>query len=375
MSDVKIFAMYLPQFHEIKENSRFWGKGFTDWVGVKNSRPQFCGHNQPRVPLGGQYYDLSQKESIARQCSLAREYGIHGFAIYHYWFNDQTNLLTRPSEIILNHPDLDIRFCFAWDNTSWVRTWSRIRGNDWFPGGDYDKKRNKKTKEVLVPYELGGKTQWKNHFEYLLPFFKDSRYEKQENKPCFLILNPDRRIMEMSAYWEMLARKSGFGGINFIYRWDPVYWKQNRLIINRQFYIYEPVTSGWNGLCARCIDRARRELGIKEIKKYSYDRIWRRIIRRAERNKEPSAVYGAFVDYDDSPRRGVNGRVVTGGTPDKFERYMERLLQISRNQGKEYLFLTAWNEWGEGAYLEPDERWGYGYLEAFRRAAGGDKDI
>lgn len=118
-----IIAFYLPQFHTIPENDEWWGKGFTDWVNVKNARPLFGGHMQPRIPLNTNYYDLSTVEAIRWQTSLAREYGVDGFCIYHYWFNGKL-LLEKPAEILLANNDIDISFCFSWANEPWARTWT-----------------------------------------------------------------------------------------------------------------------------------------------------------------------------------------------------------------------------------------------------------
>lgn len=368
MIKTKIFAMYLPQYHEIKENSLFWGEGFTDWVSVKNSKPLFEGHKQPRVPLNENYYDLSRMENIKWQCDLAKKYGIDGFAIYHYWFNEKDNLLTRPSEIILENTDINIKYFFAWDNTSWVRTWSRIRGNDWFPSGDKIIGKEKNGKEVLVQYSLGDKIHWKKHYDYLSHFFRDDRYEKRENKPVFMILNPDDGILEMEEYWNQLAVQDGFGGIHVIYRWDPIHLKSKAMIANKPKYIYEPSISGWGDLGHRIRERLLREFGKDKLKKYNYDGIWEKIIKYAEKNAQKTMSYCAFVDYDDTPRRGAKGRIVLGGTPEKFQSYFAQLLKLSLEQKKEYLFITAWNEWGEGAYLEPDVERKYEYLKAIREA-------
>ena len=143
-NDVKVLAMYLPQYHEVEENSRFWGKGFTDWVSVKKATPLYEGHYQPEVPLNNNYYDLSRKESIKWQIDLAKKYGVYGFGIYHYWFSDEKQLLTKPAELILENKDLDIPFFFAWDNASWRRTWSKFRGNAWAPMEDAANKEEKK---------------------------------------------------------------------------------------------------------------------------------------------------------------------------------------------------------------------------------------
>lgn len=365
MTDVKVFAMYLPQYHETQENSQFWGKGFTDWVSVKNATPLFLGHRQPQVPLDNNYYDLSNVESIRWQARLARKFGVSGWGIYHYWFNSEQKSLTKPAELLLEHQDIDIPFFFAWDNASWKRTWSKIKGNAWSPLND---KAVKDGPEILIEYKLGGVEDWKKHFDYLLPYFKDTRYVKHNNKPIFLIYNFSKDIMNMQEYWNDLAIQSGFDGVEVIYSFNPLHGIPKSV----KKFKYEPLYSGWGNLS----DRARRLLLKKsedkqsEIKKYSYDEIWDRLLSNAEKSHDPNMYYGAFVGYDDSPRRGEKGRAVVDATPEKFQKYLSRLISICENKSKPFIFLTAWNEWGEGAHLEPDNIDQYSYLEAYSRAIG-----
>lgn len=361
----KVFAMYLPQYHEVEENSKFWGKGFTDWIGVKNNRPLYESHRQPRVPVNKNYYDLTDVEAIRWQCELARNAGIDGFGIYHYWFNENQNLLDTPPRLLLENEDIDISYFFSWDNTSWIRSWSKIKGNDWFPNGE--KGGDKSTPQVLVQYELGWEKQWMKHFKWLLPFFNDVRYEKKDNKPLFMILNPSEGVIKMATYWERLACENGFSGMNFIFRKDAVHIKDNELIKGYDSYKYEPSTSGWSGFVPRVVNRLSRGLGREKLKRYDYNHIWKKIIKYASRSNE-SMYYCGFVDYDDTPRRGSKGRIVEGMTPEKFYRYLNELYKISVKQGKDYMFITAWNEWGEGAYLEPDEDNKMEILNAVKRA-------
>ncbi len=358
----KIFAMYLPQYHEIPENSEFWGEGFTDWVGVKKASPLYKGHIEPREPESGYYYDLSKKEDVAWQVSLAKEYGIDGFGIYHYWFNDEKNLLTKPAEIILNNRELDLPFFFAWDNGSWKRTWSKISGgNDWAPLQDKEQKKDGPV--ILIPYELGGEKEWENHFNWLLPFFKDSRYEKPDNKPLFLIYNYSSDLLPMVEFWNDLAVKNGFNGIRVIFRHD----KLKNIPAELEKFNYEPQFSGWNSFYRRLKNKIYKTMGITKTKIYSYDKIWKKILRGAKKYGKDDILSGAFVSYDDTPRRGENASIVKGDTPSKFENYLKRLADISKENGKEYIFLTAWNEWGEGAKLEPDKTFGREYLAAVKR--------
>ena len=362
--NTKVFAMYLPQYHVIPENSKFWGEGFTDWISVQKSVPLFEGHVQPKIPLNNYYYDLSKLEDIRKQVRYASQYGVSGWGIYHYWFNNDQNLLTKPAALILNNKDLDINFFFAWDNTSWKRTWSKIAGNDWAPIQDKSVKNEKKGQEVLVEYRLGNKKDWKKHFDYLLPFFKDNRYEKHNNKPVFIIMRYSKDIVEMSRYWNELAKENGFEGIETIYSYNPFHGIKNDVCK----FTYEPLYSGWGTIWDRMKRFVFRNHVQKGVKKYNYDVTWKRIIKHAEKCKDHNLFYGAFVNYDDTPRRGEKGKVIVGGTPLKFGKYLARLIEICEHQGKAYIFLTAWNEWGEGAVLEPDEENGFSYLDEYKKA-------
>lgn len=367
----KIIAMYLPQFHEIPENNEFWGKGFSDWVTVKKAKPLFKGHDQPKVPLNGNYYDLSQKESIKWQAELAKKYGVYGFGIYHYWFNNDKNLLTKPAEIILENKDIDINYFYCWDNASWARSWSNVAGNDWAPLQEKKVDPEHKGKKILIPYILGKEPDWKNHFDYLLPFFKDDRYIKVEGKPIFALYNYSPSIEPMCKYWDQLAKENGFKGIYFIF--NHVF--DFHIPENYNQYIYQPLNASWrNRLSIRkIIYKGLEILGYKGLETYPYDGVWRNILRDARKNKHPNWYLGAFVRYDDTPRRGKKGKIITGATPDKFKKYISNLLKISKQQKKKFIFLTAWNEWGEGAYMEPDTESGYAYLEALKSALDENK--
>lgn len=123
---MKIFTMYLPQFHRTLENDAWWGEGFTDWVSTKNVAPLFSGHVQPRIPLNSNYYDLTEKETMKWQAELMHQYGIDGMCIYHYWFKDGRKVLEKPAENLLKWKDIDMPFCFYWANESWARSWSNV---------------------------------------------------------------------------------------------------------------------------------------------------------------------------------------------------------------------------------------------------------
>ena len=371
MKDTKIIANYLPQYHEIPENNMWWGKGYTDWNATKKATPLFKGHIQPKVPEDENYYDLSNIENIRWQAELAREYGVYGFGIYHYWFSSDLKLLQKPAELILGDKSIDINYMFIWDNASWKRTWSNVKGgNDWAPLYE-DKNQTNSGNGLLAELIYGDESEWKKHFDYLLPFFLDSRYIRtEEGKPLFMFFNMDKDmdvLIKMTSYWNQLAVEAGLPGLAFAGKTN-----YHKISIFDYEVDYEPGQHGWayNSFIKKVFARALFELQ-KKIKTphiLNYDRIWKRIIRHVAKCNDKKHLFSAFVNYDDTPRRGKNGRIVMGGTPEKFKAYMKEFISISRRKNKEFAFITAWNEWGEGAYLEPDNIYGKSYLKALKTA-------
>ena len=360
----KVIVNYLPQYHVIPENNRWWGDGFTDWVAVKKSYPLYSGHYQPRIPLNGNYYSLDNVDTIRWQADLANEYGIYGFGIYHYWFSSKMQLLQKPAEIIRDTYDININYLFLWDNTSWTRTWSKKRLiNDWAPDFDASKKDNTDD-GVLAEIYYGNEKDWKIHFDYLLTFFKDRRYIKIDNKPLFVFFQPHNdfpTIKKMVAYWDKLAKENGFNGIICLTKEN---WRKENLEYKIR---YSPFSANYffDALSNKISNMFWSKM--KHIRFSDYDKAWEKIIKDAKKADDKTFLSG-FVDFDDSPRRGVKARIMKGGSPEKFVRYIEELLRISQKQKKEYVFLTAWNEWGEGAYLEPDQNYEYAYLEELKNA-------
>ena len=361
----KVIAMYLPQYHEIPENNEFWGEGFTDWITTQNANPLFKGHEEPRVPLGNTYYDLSKEEAIIWQSSLALKYGVEGFAVYHYWFNNEKNLLTKPAELIRDSDEVKINYFLAWDNASWVRSWSNVNGNSWAPMAE--KKIDKQGRTVLIPYIIGSEKDWENHFNYLILHFQSPKYIKVNNKPVFIIFNFDSQVKSMCAYWETLAQENGFAGMHFIIKKDK---KNNPIPSSYYQFKYEPLNSGWAFSFLFRMERKLRKIFKlhPRLHIYSYKKIWRQIINNARKETQQNMYHGAFVQYDDTPRRGKGGTLTLGENPDVFQKELATLIEINDKQSKDFIFLTAWNEWGEGAYLEPDTQWRYAFLEALQHA-------
>ena len=371
---LKIIAFYLPQFHSIKENDKWWGKGFTEWTNVKKAVPLYPGHDQPRIPLNDNYYNLLNDDTKIWQANLAKKYGVYGFCYYHYWFKGK-KLLEKPAEQMLKNKSIDLPFCFCWANENWSRNWD---------GGN---------REIIVKQDYGEKKDWEEHFQYLLTFFKDSRYITVNGKPLLVIYKPDliNSIYEMVSYFKKRIVEEGFPGICLAFQF-PTYYMDvfYRDDIFDYMIEFEPVFSRNNIVrhSSKKIEIVRKFFGEKTITKYRnsknqlkhtfakphhlsmffYDEAWEKILNQKWNNK---LLPGTFVDWDNTPRN-KHGVVYSGFTIEKFEDNIKKLVKRAYQENKPMLFINAWNEWGEGAYLEPDERYGYRKLEAIRSALNGD---
>lgn len=366
---MKTIAFYLPQYHEIPENNVWWGEGFTEWTNVRKAKPLFEGHYQPRVPLNENYYCLlDENKTFRAQIEMAKKYGVYGFCMYHYWFNGKL-LLEKPMEKWLEDKTLDFPFCICWANENWTNGWVSSEN------------------KILIGHDFGDRQDWINHFNYLLPFFRDERYIRVDGKPLVGIYVPDlmgESLPEFIQCWRELAEQNGLGGLTIFYQsvraflnpkcdkslcdygieFQPGFSKvrnQSKLaqwkikvipfiskMLQQKFHIY--------------LHRKKKRCLVLD-----YDEMWQKII-----NTMPTAenVFpGAFVDWDNTCRKGNNGDLFNGASPEKFEKYMTIQIERARKvYKKDYLFLFAWNEWGEAGYMEPDQKFGYGYLEALKKA-------
>lgn len=344
----KILALNLPQFYETEENNKWWGKGYTEWTSVKRAVPLYKGHVQPKVPLNNNYYDLSKVETIQWQAELAKKYGLNGFVYYHYWYEGR-HLLEKPCEILVKHPEINIEYCFCWANHSWTRAWD---------GKDH---------EILIAQTYGGKEEWKKHLNYLLPFFEDPRYIKIDNKPVLFIYKPRDLddAEERIEYWNSELIKRGFAGI-YIVEYISTFNPEPSIPFSQAVYEDEP-----NFSCRfeiSNINKLKRVICKKlKITDYQdYDKLWELTLKKSRTYDGRKIVLGGMPQWDNSPRRGKNSRVIRGSSPAKFEKYFYQLLTSKRTDDSGIIVLNAWNEWGEGAILEPTEQDGYGYLEAIK---------
>ena len=369
---MKIIPLYLPQFHTIPENDEWWGKGFTEWVNVREAKPLFEGHNQPRVPLNNNYYDLSDIETLKWQCRIAKEYGIYGFCMYHYWFNGHL-LLEKPMEMLLAHPEIDIKYCISWANHDWTDAW----------------KASNRQPKVLIAHNFDDEKDWVDHFNYLLPFFKDPRYMTENNKPLMVIYIPNiiRKLKKMLDVWSQMARDNGFDGLTFIYQsaassfdnsWDhslfdygvemnPGYVGLANRQKNSSFF---PKLMKYSHEIKRFLHIRRSLLPqkkITEVSKADYDYTWQRILELRPISNAPKMIPCAFTDWDNTPRHKERGYLFQGVSPDKFKSYFKQLIDNTKKfYDTDMIFVFAWNEWAEGGYLEPDEKNGFAFLEAIK---------
>lgn len=344
--------MYLPQFHRVPENDEWWGEGFTDWVAVKAAAPIYEGHQQPREPLHNNYYDLSDQNTMMWQADLMHQYGIDGQCFYHYYFENGRKILEKPAENLLRWKHIDMPFCFCWDVGRWVRTWSNVHGNVW--ADTFEEKGSKEGKAVLLDQKFGGKEDWQRHFEYLYPFFADERYIKVDDKPVFILHNPSSIycLKEMMAYWKALARQRGLPGIyvigsNLKYQISGV----DAILLHSPHMFW----------------KLQKDSTKAELAFFDYEETWNRIVRTMPSSR-CRTYYMGITNYDDTPRRGKRGIVAHNFSVVKFYEYLCKLYRKSISLGNEFVFINAWNEWGEGMYLEPDMEIGYKYLEAVQRA-------
>lgn len=347
---MKIISMYLPQFHRVKENDEWWGDGFTEWTTVKGAERCFEDHYQPHVPLENNYYDLMDRETMEWQTALMKRYQIDGQCFYHYWFKDGRKILEKPAENLLCWSEIDMPFCFCWANETWARSWSKLRAaNIW--ALTYEKKENKNDMGILLEQEYGDVEQWRKHFDYLLPFFKDARYIKKDGKPVFMIYKPTDMpcLKEMMEKWNEWAKEQGFIGI-YVIGANCGYSEAEDCVDSRLYH--EPQYT------------RKRIQGIRREETYvlDYDEIWKELL--SYQSIEKNVMYGGFVGYDDTPRHAKTGTVVENADPEKFKNYLAELIAKNYANGNDLVFINAWNEWGEGMHMEPDERFQYGFLEA-----------
>lgn len=343
--EVRLVAFYLPQFHRIPENDAWWGEGFTEWTHVRGARALFHGHRQPREPGELGYYDLLDPDVRERQAELARDHGIHGFCYYHYWFGG-TRLLERPFQEVLDSGRPGLPFALCWANEPWSRRWD---------GSEH---------EILQAQTYSAQDDLA-HIRWLLPALTDPRAIRVGGRPLFVVYQghalPDPA--RTTDIWRTEALRAGLPGLHLLAvetGWDEG-WDATQVGFDGKIR-FQPQFSELGRLPRLEIPDA------PEVRAYDYRQVW------PELSRIPGAPYPTyetvFPGWDNTPRRGRDGWVLHDATPDLYERWLSRAVDNARSRppDERIVFLNAWNEWGEGAYLEPDAAYGRGFLEATCRA-------
>lgn len=330
----KLLAFHLPQYHPIPENNEWWGKGFTEWTNVKKAKPIFDGHYQPHIPAGLGYYDLSVKKDRIAQAEMARQFGIYGFCFYHYWFNGKL-LLEKPIHDMLASGTPDFPFCLCWANEDWTRSWDGRSG------------------EVLIGQNYCDEDDLK-HIQYLSGIFKDSRYIRINGKPLFLVYRANRMPDpgKTAKIWRDEAKRLGIGEIYLcrVESFNDEHTDPNEIGFDASVE-FQP---DWQQL-------GKEEYIINTHKVYNYSTVVERMLRKEKPayKRYPCVLPG----WDNSPRRNTDSTIFVGSSPELFGSWLENAIKYFTPQDEKIVFVNAWNEWGEGNHLEPDEKFGKTYLE------------
>ena len=335
---MKVIAWYLPQFHETPENNEWWGEGFTEWTNVKKGVQLYPDQYQPRVPLNNNYYNLLDKKVLEWQVELAKKHGIYGFCMYHYWFDGKL-LLEKPIELYLENKDLDLPFCLCWTNDKWTNTW---KSDD---------------PKILIDQTYGDKEMWKKHFDYFLPFFKDSRYITKDGKPMLGIYVPQviPCLKEMIDFWQEEAKRHGFPGLCLFY--ENLLWNHTKEDLS-PFFDYEvamepaeqmavvrrerngklfkikSLIPGWvfkvfEKIMFYLMEHVSRKLD-EQAPSFSYEDIWKRVVEKSPKNEKE--IPGAFSDWDNTVRKGKRGTYLSTPDPEIFKKYFRELVKKAKSE-------------------------------------------
>jgi len=347
---VRYIAYYLPQFHPIPENDQWWGVGFTEWTNITRSLPGYVGHYQPRLPGELGFYNLSTPDAMRRQAELMKMGGVYGICIHNYWFNGK-KVLEKPLNILLENRDIDIKFCINWANEPWTRRWD---GSN---------------QHVLLNQEHGAIDDV-NYIESIIPAMEDDRYIKVNGRPVCMIYRPG--IMPDPGAT--------------IERWRETVYKAlgvNPYIIFPQAFgdddprAYEAdAVSGFPPHGDKDVERIRHRLDLLDGRYWGLASCYKDLVRSAiERLTDEYTLFpGVCPSWDNEPRRRRAGRSFFGSTPHAYGEWLLRASQFVMNTqlgDERIVFINAWNEWAEGAYLEPDRHFGYAYLAETARTLVG----
>lgn len=363
MSQAKIIAFYLPQFHPFKENDEWWGKGFTEWTNVGKAKPLFKGHNQPRVPTELGYYDLRLPVVRKEQAELAQYAGVDAFCYWHYWFGNGKQLMEDIFNDVLSSGKPDFPFCLGWANHSWYsKTWN----------SDGSTKQ-----KLLIEQTYPGIEDEKMHFEFLLKAFNDHRYFKVNGKPLLYIFDaisiPQDYIINLKKW----TKEAGFPGLYLVANITQEKISKEEMF-NKGF---DAVTfqrlGGTTNLFLKKMGATGRKIskGLKLISggllhrppfKTDYAKYYPFLF--TDEDKDDRVIPTLVPQWDHTPRSGWNGSFFVNANPENFYKHAKQvLIEVEKKQNK-LVFLKSWNEWGEGNMMEPDLSYGRGFIDALRKA-------
>lgn len=366
----RVIAFYLPQYHPTPENDKFWGKGFTEWTNVAKAVPLFHGHEQPRIPADLGFYDLRLPEITVQQAELAKEAGIEGFCYWHYWFGGGQETLQMPLDRMVSTGKPDYPFCIGWANHDWTtKSWTKGKASQ--------------RPQTIFRQQYLGEDDYIRHFMRLLPAFRDERYITVDDKLLFVIFDVDSFVdfMAFKNCWNRLAKKHGLRGFHFVglaHLLDPQTTTNLEKCASEKFKRY--FDAGYDGLYSinqkyaemkagglfhkAVFSIVRRLIPGFIVEKYKYSNVMKYYYTPLDREEY---VYPQLLaGWDRSPRSGKNAIVYYEDTPEEFKKVSTRVVELVKNKDPEHriIFLNSWNEWGEGAYMEPDLRHGKGKIEA-----------
>lgn len=361
----KVIALYLPQFHPFPENDEWWGKGFTEWTNVAKAKPLYRHHYQPKVPADLGFYDLRIPEVREEQAALAREAGVYGFCYWHYWFGNGKRLMERVFDEVLESGRPDFPFCLAWANHSWfAKLWNK----------------DDTSKDKLLMEQTYPEGDAELHYKFLSKAFHDPRYIKVDGAPFLMIYDPLKCPTEYLEKLQQLAREDGFE--NGLYLVANITQRNSR---KEDFTngIYTSVT--YQRISPSYSDNNSSRLRFK-IKNQIDTKLLHRptiidysdaidYLIHSEEDAADDVIPCIMPNWDHTPRSGVKGMVYKNATPQNFAKLVKKGLDTIRNKpdSRKLLLLKSWNEWGEGNYMEPDLKYGHGYINALRQTLEADE--
>lgn len=352
----RFITFYLPQYHPVKENDEWYGKGFTEWTNVAKAKQLYKGHYQPHVPADLGFYDLRIPEVRREQAKMAQEYGIEAFCYWNYWFGNGKQLLEMPIWEVYKDKQITLPFCLAWANHSWEKKM-------------WDKKGNN---QMLMEQKYLGIEDYKNYFYTMLPLFKDERYFKVNGKLFFIIYNPleSEQIKVFVDLWRSLADKEGLEGFYFVGKDFDGRFRKQILDIGLDAVYEDNVLNIHHHLST--IKKGMLFLQRKILKMptvFNYKDAINYMVSENAKRKEVIPVIAP--NWDHSPRSANNAMILHDCKPEYFKRLIEKAVDAVKDKDKEeqIILIKAWNEWGEGNHLEPDLKYGKGYLDAVKSFA------